>query len=147
MLIAREHLLFALMLLPPALSAHELEVTVVLAAPAAILRAAYGGSEPVQFGKVVVFAPAPTSEQFLVGTTDRRGYFSFVPSQSGSWRVMVDDEEGHRRETIVAIPEPFQSNATMVVRPPQRIERVLLGLALIIGLTGFWYGFKARRHP
>jgi nickel transport protein len=134
-------------LLPSITSAHELELTVTLAAPAAIVRAAYGGSEPVPFAKVEVFAPGADRQQFLLGTTDKRGYFSFVPESGGNWRVVVDDEEGHRREAAVTIPDPFQSNAQTVIQHPQRLERVLLGLSLIFGLTGFLYGFKARRRP
>ena len=132
---------------PFTLGAHELEVSVTLAAPAAIVRAAYGGSEPVPFAKVEVFAPKANQQQFQTGTTDKRGYFSFVPEHPGNWRVVVDDEEGHRRETTVTIPEPFQASTQTVVQHPQRLERVLMGLSLIFGLTGFLYGFKARRHP
>jgi nickel transport protein len=132
-------------LLPFVLSAHELEITVTLAAPAAIVRAAYGGSQPVPFAKIEVFAPGGSAQQFQVGTTDRRGYFSFVPEHGGNWRVVVDDEEGHRREAVVIVPEPFQSTSQTTIEGPRRLERLLLGVALIFGLTGFLYGFKARR--
>lgn len=134
------------LVLAASLSAHELELSVTLAAPAAIVRAAYGGSEPVQFAKVQVFTPGTHSQQFVGGTTDRRGFFCFVPDHGGNWRVRVDDEEGHRRDVVVTIPEPFGSPVAPVVHPTQRLERTLLGFALIFGITGFWYGFKARRR-
>jgi nickel transport protein len=125
--------------------AHELEATVSLTAPAVIIRAAYGGTEPVPFAKVEVFAPLSTSQAFQTGVTDRRGHFSFVPDGPGAWRVIVDDEEGHRREVAVTVPQPFDSRSTVEGAPRSRLERALLGLALIFGATGFLYGFKVRR--
>jgi nickel transport protein len=126
-------------------SAHELEVAVHLAAPAVIVHAAYAGTDPVAFAKVQVFAPASPSQEFQTGVTDRRGYFSFVPAGSGAWRVVVDDEEGHRTEVSASVPQPFNSNSVPLARSSSRLERAALGIALIIGATGFLYGFKARR--
>jgi nickel transport protein len=136
----------ALWLLPGVLAAHDLETSISLAAPAVIVRASYGGSDPAPFAKVQVFAPAAPAHEFQTGMTDRRGYFSFVPEGGGNWRVVVDDEEGHRREVNVAVPEPFASDTQAPQAGASRLERALLGLALIFGVTGFLYGFKARRH-
>jgi hypothetical protein len=131
-------------LLPSLLGAHELDVSVSQAAPAVIVRATYGGSEPVPFARVQVFAPS--SEEFQNGRTDRRGYFSFVPEGAGKWRVAVDDEEGHRGEAALDVLEPFRSVVQAPVARASRLERAVLGLALIFGITGFFYGFKARRR-
>lgn len=136
-------LLPALLVLFP-LAAHDLETAVQLAAPAVVVRAAYGGSEPVPFAKVQVYAPDSAAPEFLTGLTDRRGYFSFVPDQPGAWRIVVDDEEGHRRETRIEIPRRFDSNAAPAA-PLSRWERALIGIALIFAATGFLYGFTARR--
>lgn len=125
--------------------AHELEATVSLAPPAVVIRAVYGGSEPVPFAKVQVFGPSAPAQEFQTGLTDRRGYFSFVPDSAGAWKVIVDDEEGHRREIPVTVPEPFEAKSEPAQAPTSRLERALLGIALIIGATGFLYGFKARR--
>jgi nickel transport protein len=130
--------------LPAGLSGHELELTLTLSAPAAVARAAYGGTEPVAFAKVQVFTPS--AQEFQSGRTDRRGYFSFVPDTAGTWRLVVDDEEGHRGEIKVAVPERFHENRQATVVRSSRLERAALGLALIIGFTGFLYGFKARRR-
>ena len=137
-----------LILLPVAMAAHELEVTVSFAAPAVILRAAYGGSEPVPFAKVQVFAPSAAAVEFQTGHTDKRGAFSFVPEGPGAWRVIVDDEEGHRREVAVTVPDPFQatSGPSPANSASSRLERALFGLALMFGGTGFLYGVTARRR-
>ena len=142
--------LFGLLVLPSgAMLAHELDATVSFAAPAVIVRAAYGGSEPVPFAKVQIFAPSSPSAEFQTGVTDKRGYFSFVPEGPGTWRVVVDDEEGHRREVAVAVPDPCQGNAGPSTNGSTagRFERALFGVALIFGGTGFLYGFTARRRP
>lgn len=126
--------------------AHDLELTAALASPAVIVKAVYGGSEPVPFAKVQVFAPGASSE-FQSARMDRRGQFSFLPEGGGDWRVMVDDEQGHRSELLVKVPDPFETGAhESGPARPARIERMLLGLSLVIGFTGFLYGFKARRR-
>jgi nickel transport protein len=135
------------MLLVQALGvAHELEAVVTLAAPAVIVRAAYGGSEPVPFAKVQVFSPASVAQEFQTGVTDRKGNFSFVPDVPGVWRVVVDDEEGHRREVEAKVPAPFEGAASVPAAQGSRLERALLGVALLLGATGFLYGYKARRE-
>jgi len=135
-----------LLLLPALLAAHDLTSTVTLAAPAVIVRSVYGGSEPVAFAKVQVFAPGAGPTQHQAGSTDRRGMFSFVPDGPGVWRVVVDDEEGHRADSAVDVPSNFTAAAATVSTQPSRLERALLGLALMIGATGFLYGFKARKR-
>jgi nickel transport protein len=137
--------LFPAVLLIANLAAHELEATVTLAAPAVVIRAAYAGSEPVPFAKVQVLTPSSPAQEFQAGVTDRRGYFSFVPDGPGAWRVVIDDEEGHRREVAVTVPDPFHASVSATGRSTSRLERAVLGLAIIIGATGFVYGFKVRR--
>jgi nickel transport protein len=128
--------------------AHELEATVTMAAPAVVIRAAYGGTEPVPFAKVQVLTPSEPPQEFQAGRTDSRGYFSFVPERGGNWSIVLDDEEGHRNTVTVPVPEPFEARiAHAPAAGMSRIERAVLGLALLFGLTGFLYGFKARRRP
>jgi nickel transport protein len=116
--------------------------------PAVVIRSTYAGREPVSFASVQVFAPGQANREFQAGHTDRRGTFSFVPDGPGPWRVVVDDEEGHRRDMVVTIPEKFGSSPDPIAAqamPISRWERALTGLALIFGATGILYGFKSRR--
>ncbi|MBL8221236.1 MAG: hypothetical protein JNL62_18530 [Bryobacterales bacterium] len=137
---------YLLFLLPALAAAHDIEAVVQLAAPAVIVKAAYAGSQPVAFAKVQVFAPGSQTAEFQTGLTDKRGYFSFVPESSGEWRIVFDDEEGHRREVPVAVPDRFaQGSATAASAPVSRFERALAGIAMILGATGIWYGIKARK--
>lgn len=128
-----------------AAEAHELDVAVQMAPPAVVLHATYGGAEPVPFAKVQVFSPAENAE-YQTGMTDKKGAFSFVPDIGGAWKVVIDDETGHRRDVVVTVPARFEpGEATSPGPGASRWERTLLGLALIVGITGFWYGWKARR--
>lgn len=129
----------------PFVQAHELEVIATLAPPAVVVRAHYGGRDPVIFAKFQVFAPGAQDAEHQNGLTDRHGAFSFVPDGPGSWRVVIDDEEGHRREITVDIPSPFDGEARQTTAAPDRWMRAFTGVSLLVGLTGFLYGFKARR--
>lgn len=132
------------LLLPISMSGHELETTMTLAPPAVVVRAKYGGSDPVAFAKVQVLSPGPSRSEYQNGLTDRNGRFSFVPDGPGAWLVVVDDEEGHRREITVEVPSPFSEGAPTVAVAPERWMRVLTGLSLLAGLTGLLYGWKSR---
>lgn len=136
---------YLLFLLPALAAAHDIEATVRLAAPAVIVKATYAGSQPVAFAKVQVFAPGSQTAEFQTGLTDKRGTFSFVPESAGEWRIVFDDEEGHRREVPVPVPERFEAgSAASTAAPISRLERALAGIAVILGATGIWYGIKAR---
>lgn len=134
-------------------AAHELDASVQFAAPAIVIRASYAGADPVPFAKVQVFkpsgsagGPSGSTGEFQAGLTDRRGYFSFVPDSPGDWRVVVDDEEGHRREVPVKVPSPFTADAASgTAGTTSRLERAITGLAILLGATGVLYGIKARR--
>lgn len=137
---------YLLFFLPALAAAHDIEAAVQLAAPAVIVKATYAGSQPVVFAKVQVFAPGSQAVEFQTGLSDKRGTFTFVPDVSGDWRIVFDDEEGHRREVQVAVPERFeQGSAPAASAPVSRFERALAGIAMILGATGIWYGIKARK--
>jgi nickel transport protein len=127
------------------LTAHDLHVATNTVPPAAIVKATYAGTEPVPFAKVQVFTPAGV--EFQNANTDRNGSFSFVPDAVGAWRVVIDDELGHRRETTVNVVslEASTTGQQQQSQGSSRVERALLGLSLILGLTGFWYGFQKRK--
>ncbi|MBE0660033.1 MAG: carboxypeptidase regulatory-like domain-containing protein [Bryobacteraceae bacterium] len=129
-----------------AVQAHDLSLQSELAPPAAIVRALYGGGEPVPFVKVTIYSPASPGKPHQTGFTDSLGYFAFRPASPGAWRVEVDDEMGHRVETAIQIPDPFTPASPAAPPPePSRFERALLGVGLIVGVSGFLYGLRARR--
>lgn len=125
--------------------AHDIEAAVQMAAPAVIVKVSYAGTEPVAFAKVQVYSPGGGTTEFQTGLTDKRGYFSFVPDGAGDWRLVVDDEEGHRREVPVAVSEGTAAGVAAAPAQVSRFERALVGIALILGATGVWYGWKVRK--
>jgi hypothetical protein len=58
---------------------------------------------------------------------------------------VIDDEEGHRREVQVTVPQPFHNSPGPPTTSGSRMERALTGVALIFGATGVLYGLMARR--
>jgi hypothetical protein len=133
--------------LGPGAAAHDLAVRATLAPPAVVAQALYGASEPVAFAKVTIHAPGAARDVYQTGNADAQGYFCFRPAGPGEWRITMDDEMGHVEQASVTVPRPFVSSAAPPVAGtgPSRLERAALGLSLLIGLSGFWYGFRARR--
>lgn len=132
----------ALMLIAGAVLAHDLQVTWQPSGQAIIVRSAYAGTESCVFASVQIFSPSNSKTEFQNARTDANGMFSFIPHQPGQWRIIIDDEIGHRVEkTIEWTGGP---SATPGGAQPTW-QKMITGVALIIGLTGFLYGWKARR--
>ena len=132
------------LLLAPLLLAHDIELAVRLTAPSVVTRAAYAGRDPVSFAEVAVHKPDSESE-YQTGRTDLNGYFAFVPDGPGLWQIIVDDELGHRTEKTVEVPSPFESSGE-AVKGLSVLQKALVGIALIIGITGLLYGYKVHQQ-
>jgi len=135
--------LLAVLILGVSAWGHDLVTKIDLAPPMVQLQAAYAGTEPVAFAKVQVFSPGG-AVAFAKGVTDAGGLYRFAPDRSGAWRVVVDDELGHRTESTVTVPEPFTA-AGETEAPASRWGRALLGVLLIGGLTGVLYWHRQRQ--
>lgn len=133
------------------LAAHGLDIEVRRHAPAVILKASYSGAEPVAFAAVKIYAPGAPPVVFQSGNADAAGRFAFVPDREGEWRAVVDDELGHREERRIAIGREFIEAGVVHAGEPARGGlplgvRAAVGVALIFGASGFFYGLKARRR-
>lgn len=133
------------------LAAHGLEIEVRRHAPAVILKASYSGAEPVAFAAVKIYAPGAPPVVFQSGNADAAGRFAFVPDREGEWRAVVDDELGHREERRIAVGREFiEAGAVHAAGPaPGGLPlwlRAAVGVAVIFGASGFFYGLKARRR-
>jgi nickel transport protein len=69
-----------------------------------IVSAVYDSGEPMSYAKVKISAPQ-AELTFQSGRTDRNGRFCFFPDMAGEWKVIVDDEIGHRLELKVPVTD------------------------------------------
>jgi nickel transport protein len=120
----------------------------------------YDGGTPVTGAQVTLYSPE-NDAPYQTGITDPTGVFVFLPNSPGEWRLAVDDGMGHRREASIqaAMPQdavPGSDDEGPVNSGTDRSRtdsssgaelpwKLFTGLGLIVGLTGFAYGFTARR--
>lgn len=126
------------------LQAHDLELSVRPVRPAVIVTATYEGSDPAAHCQVWVHSPADAKREFQNGRTDAKGVFSFVPDRAGSWRFILDDETGHRKEITIPVVEGSLEVAESATGQSP-FQKIVTGLSTILGLTGIWFWWKARR--
>jgi hypothetical protein len=119
----------------------------------------YDGGTPVTGAHVTLYSPG-NDAPYQTGITDPAGVFVFLPNSPGEWRLAVDDGMGHRREARIqaamaegAVPSSDGDGPVRRVSDYSHTEssgaelpwKLFAGLGLIVGLTGFAYGFTARR--
>jgi len=126
-------LCLALLLVPPA-RAHDLHYTVT-SGQAVVVKLFYADDSPFSYEAYEIY-PAGADLPVQVGRTDALGRVAFLPDKAGTWRVKAVSEDGHgldfTLETDAAvrlsgIDKPFY----------ERYGRIVVGVALILGLFGF----------
>jgi hypothetical protein len=162
---------FLLLALVGTTMAHAIHVEFTEHVPAVTLWAGFSKSAPMTDAKVEVFAPGDT-KAFQLGRTDKYGQYTFLPDAAGEWTLRVDDERGHRKTATIAISEAFLSGGHDVNKDaasshehhdetlPHLMEtgqnisfqaiplvyKAVFGLSIIFGITGIFYGLKARKQ-
>ncbi len=140
--------------------AHAIRFDVDKHPPAVKVHAYFSATSPLVDARVQVYAPEGETP-YQSGRTDLAGHFAFIPHETGQWILEVDDERGHRDRTVINITggffedEPLEEQVEGVPvapeTPPQTtneiplVYRIIFGLALIFGLTGIFYGMRARQ--
>jgi nickel transport protein len=114
-----------------------------------VVTAEYDTGEPMSYAKVKISALG-TDLIFQSGRTDRNGRFCFFPDATGDWKVVVDDEIGHRLEMTVPVSEPLelksqQQSSGPMKSPLSRYERALMGISIIFGISGILFWWKGKR--
>jgi hypothetical protein len=143
--------------------AHSVNFETALYSPVVTVKAYFSRNAPLKNASVVIFAP-DGQQPFQSGRTDTEGYFAFVPNIAGDWTVNVDDEAGHAGKVIISVPDDFFTKEGFVEsrRTVEQqglvgedyhhhvhdhhipiVYRIVFGLSLIIGISGFFYGIKA----
>ena len=127
-----------------ALFGHDLGVGTRVAGEAVLVTAVYGGSEPAVFCQVSIFSPGKAESEFQTGRTDARGRFAFLPDGPGTWRVVVDDEMGHRQTATVEWSGAGGGEPAAAGQPAW--QKALTGGAVLLGLTGMWLWWRVRER-
>ena len=114
-----------------------------------VVSAMYDTGEAMDYAKVTILAP-DANLKFQSGRTDRNGRFCFFPDVSGNWKVVVDDEMGHRLEVNVTVDQamvlranPENGNARPNVLT--RWEKAVMGVSIIFGISGILFWLKGRK--
>jgi nickel transport protein len=114
-----------------------------------VVRAMYDTGEAMDYARVTVLAPG-ANLKFQSGRTDRNGRFCFFPDVNGEWKVVVDDEMGHRLEVLVPVDETMALQADPEnenVKPDflTRWEKSVMGISIIFGISGILFWLKGRK--
>jgi nickel transport protein len=111
--------------------------------------AQYDDGEPASYAAVEIKAP-DSDLVFQKGRTDRNGRFMFQPEVPGRWQAIVQDGMGHRLALDVVVGEDPEAQGKVSAgmqlsgTVPGRLQNTLSGLAIIFGLCGSLYGWRAR---
>jgi hypothetical protein len=136
--------------------AHGITVDVSIESGVVVLNAYYSPAQPLADASVSICSPAEPEKKWQTGRTDKTGHFAFVPDTEGEWSIVIDDQKGHMKRTTVVftpdLPEEKEITAETITKPIapagnglNTSHKILIGLSLIIGITGFFYGMKARQ--
>lgn len=124
--------------------AHDLQLSTGASVEAVVVVANYGGTAAASFAQFSVYSPAKPQTEFQTGRLDALGRFAFLPNAPGRWRIVVDDEMGHRQETTVDWAATVE--APLTVTPQPAWQKALTGVSLLLGLTGCWLWWRVRQR-
>lgn len=143
--------------------AHGVNVEASIEGRMVVLSSFYSSNHPLADASVSIYSPVDPENTWQTGRTDRTGHFAFVPDAEGEWVIVVDDGKGHKKRTTVnytaeisegeEMPEEEKTGEVIVAEPVEppvnrmsNFYKILMGLSLIIGITGLFYGLKARQE-
>ena len=134
-------------MLPSLLHAHG--VTSKIDAGGIVVSAMYDTGEAMDYARVTISAPG-ASLTFQSGRTDRNGRFCFFPDVSGDWKVVIDDEMGHRLEVNVFVDQAMslQANRENEKTGPgylTRCQKAIMGVSIIFGISGILFWWRGRK--
>ncbi len=110
-----------------------------------IVSAEYDSGEPMSYAKTKIISP-DTKLTFQSGRTDRNGRFCFFPDMPGNWKVVVDDEMGHRLEVPVSVNEAKQLKTDKQTESSlPKYKKALMGICIIFGISGCIFLWKGKR--
>ncbi len=143
MLARRLFLGIALALMGPS-HAHDLHSSVGTG-EAVVVKLYFIDDKPFAYEAYEIFRQGE-SVPYQVGRSDAFGRVVFLPDRAGEWRVKAMSEDGHGVDVVLYADEA----ARVEVRDKPLIERygrVVVGVALILGLFGLLNLYLRRKKP
>jgi len=123
----------ALLLALPA-AAHDLQYTVG-AGQAVVIRLFYIDNMPFNFEGYEVYR-AGEKLPYQVGRSDSQGRIAFLPDRADTWRIKAISEDGHGLDFTLKT-DAAAKVATSDKPAYERYGRIVVGIAVILGLFGF----------
>jgi nickel transport protein len=117
------------------------------------IQATYDSGEPMSEANVTVYAPNDPETPWLIGNTDKNGYFLFIPDRSlaGNWDIKVR-QSGHGSMTTIPISEIGSEIESVNVSrewssqgsysPLQKAVMAVMGIWGFIGTALYFSGKK-----
>ncbi len=106
------------------------------------------GEEVASYSEYELFPPSSSETPFQLGRTDAQGRLSFLPNETGVWRVKVsaDSQHGlHGVEIEVQVDESM--TAEIASRPlVARHTRLVVGISVLFGIFGLMSLLRSRRR-
>jgi len=136
--------------------AHGVNVETSFQGGVVIVRSSFSPAQPLIDAPVTIYSPADRENAWQTGSTDKTGHFAFVPDAEGEWTFVVDDRKGHMKRTAITVlsdmPEEEEITEDEIVESTEtsgnglsKIHKIITGFSLIFGITGIFYGLKARQ--
>jgi nickel transport protein len=124
--------------------AHDLQYS-VSEGQAVVVRLFYGDDTPFAFEGYEI-TPEGEKLPVQVGRTDARGRIAFLPEKAGRWRIQAMSEDGHGLN--VTLTTDAAARITNSDKPVyERYGRIVVGVALILGLFGCIQLYLQRKKP
>jgi len=99
---------------------HGIKLSLEKQSPLIVTTATYHGGQGLKDAKVSVFLESET-KPFKEGITDQNGSFSFTPQSAGKYRIIIDDQTGHRKEGTIEIDSSFLPSPAPQSTPQKEI--------------------------
>jgi nickel transport protein len=124
--------------------AHDLQHTTT-SAQAVVLRLTYTDAKPFAFEGYEVYRQGDTLP-YQVGRTDGQGRVAFLPDRAGAWRIKAFSEDGHGLD--ITLTTDAAAQVAVADKPVfERYGRIVVGVAVILGLFGFISLYLRKRKP
>ncbi len=125
-------------------AAHDLQYSVT-SGQAVVLRLFYVDNTPFTFEAYEIYR-AGEKLPYQVGRSDSQGRVVFLPDRADSWRIKAISEDGHGLDFTVKTDAAARVESAD--KPAyERYGRIVVGIAVILGLFGFLSLYVKRKKP